>query len=163
VDVSDKKSYERALSLDRNVLLGRRVNIRPTRTKEELARIVKHTKETVAEKIRMERQKQESTKPGTLTSNNDHTMKISKESVKDERQDSLKSAKITEKKQIKSNRKRKVDKNSKEERQDSKKQKVKEHSSRSISVKEGGEKERKLTKKERNRRAAIIMSKSRTT
>jgi RNA recognition motif. (a.k.a. RRM, RBD, or RNP domain) len=173
VDVADKKSYETALSLDRNFVQGRRMNVRPTRTKEELAKIVQQTKETVAEKIKFERQKQESSKSGMLPSINESqnpgetnskgalSTERKKNSVIVKDRASLKSTNLNEKSQLTNNRKRRADKKLKEESHDSKKQKLKGQSSRSHSEKTIGDNERKLTKKERNRRAAIIMTKAR--
>lgn len=51
VDVEDEESYKKALTLDKFMLMGRRINVRPTRTKSELANIVQRTKELVAAKI----------------------------------------------------------------------------------------------------------------
>jgi hypothetical protein len=56
VEVSDQASYERALELNHKASLrGRKLNIRPTRSKVELANIVSRTKELVKEKIQRQR------------------------------------------------------------------------------------------------------------
>lgn len=51
IDVSDQNSYDKALSLHRSELLGRKINVRPTRTKEELLNIVQRTRTLVKERI----------------------------------------------------------------------------------------------------------------
>jgi RNA recognition motif-containing protein len=56
VDLADAASYEAALKLNHKASIrGRRLNIRPTRSKQELADIVTKTKEMVQEKIRLQR------------------------------------------------------------------------------------------------------------
>ena len=130
VDVSDKVSYDKALSLNRRVLLGRKINVRPTKTKEELGDIVARTKELVEEKIRKEREKQDNENNGEATKDDkkkDDRKKPSKPRSRDDRDTGEKKTK----------RRKKSDSE--------------------------GEKseEPKLTKKERNRRAAIIMRRRR--
>jgi hypothetical protein len=56
IDVSEKESYERALSLHKSTMLGRKINVRPTRTKEELSNIVVKSQEKVADKIRKQKE-----------------------------------------------------------------------------------------------------------
>ena len=133
VDVSDKRSYEKALSLDRRFLHGRRINVRPTKTKEELADIVERTKNLVAEKIRKEREKKDATKAKGETTKND--------SPKGDRKPTVK--RLSRDADVPNDRKSKRSKKS---------------------ASEAGNKtndERKLSKKERNRRAAIIMNRRR--
>ena len=131
VDVADKKSYDMALALDRRVLLGRRINVRPTKTKEELANIVERTKELVAEKIRKEKERQDATKAKGGTT---------KENL----------AKVGQSPRGES---RKRDRNSDDGKTNKK--------PRNGSEIEKADLDRKLTKKERNRRAAIIMNRRR--
>lgn len=57
IDLEDKDSYEAALKLDKSKLLGRKINVRPTKTEGELANIVKRTKELVAEKVQKTKEK----------------------------------------------------------------------------------------------------------
>jgi RNA recognition motif. (a.k.a. RRM, RBD, or RNP domain) len=53
VDMTDEQSYDRALKLNHKVRIrGRKLNIRPTRTKLQLAEIVSKTRERVQEAIR---------------------------------------------------------------------------------------------------------------
>jgi RNA recognition motif-containing protein len=133
VDVSGKASYEKALSLDRRVLHGRRINVRPTKTKEELADIVERTKNLVAEKIRLEREKQDAAKAKGETAKNDSPKGDKKPSGKRRSRDG----------EVTSNRKSKKSKTSGAEA-----------GNKSDDV-------QKLSKKERNRRAAIIMNRRR--
>ena len=133
VDVSDKKSYDTALALDRRVLLGRRINVRPTKTKEELADIVERTKELVAEKIRKEKERQDAAK-------------VKGGPTKD---DEAKEQKVPR------GNGRKRDGDSAVGKKDKRPRKA------SSEVETKADADRKLTKQERNRRAAIIMSKRR--
>ena len=59
LDVCDEESYKKALALNRRMLLGRRMNVRPTKSKDELIDIVARTKEIVAMKIQRQKDKQE--------------------------------------------------------------------------------------------------------
>jgi RNA recognition motif-containing protein len=53
-DVADEQSYELALKvIHRSRLLGRKINVRPTRTREELSNIVERTKEIVTERKKL--------------------------------------------------------------------------------------------------------------
>ena len=52
VDVSDEESFRNALQLHHTTLLGRRINVRPTKTRDELKDIVSRTQEIVREKIK---------------------------------------------------------------------------------------------------------------
>jgi hypothetical protein len=125
VDVVTKKSYENALSLDRAFLLGRRINVRPTKSKEELADIVARTKEMVEKKIQREREKADARAAGD-TKDGDSKKKSPKRKSGDD---------------------------------DGKKSKKK--PKRDSASKDSDKPEEKLSKKERNKRAAIIMSKRR--
>mmetsp|Transcript_18513 Transcript_18513/g.27442 ORF Transcript_18513/g.27442 Transcript_18513/m.27442 type:complete len:270 (-) Transcript_18513:32-841(-) len=131
IDVADEKSYETALALTRSVFQGRKINIRPTRTKEELADIVSRTKDLVAEKIKTGKgAKKDKTK--LQEKDSEEKTKADKEVEKEKvRLQEKDEGKIEAKKKSKSDRKHKH--------------------------KKGGT-DGKLTKKERNRRAAIIMS-----
>lgn len=132
VDVSDKKSYDMALALDRRVLLGRRINVRPTKTKEELANIVERTKELVAVKIRKEKERQDAAKVKGGATKGD-CAKVGQSSSG-------------------GSRKRDGDDN---DRTKSKRPR------KGSEVEDKADADRKLTKKERNRRAAIIMNRRR--
>ena len=56
IDMYDSNSYEVALKLHhRTSIRGRKLNVRPCRSKEELAEIVERTKQLVAEKIHHQR------------------------------------------------------------------------------------------------------------
>lgn len=160
LDLVDKKSYDIAQALTRSVFQGRKINIRPTRTKEELADIVSRTKELVAEKIktgqgvRKEKTKRKSKDKGRKKKINIGIRKDEAtchevddgKSVNDSNTRHKKSAKKQEVKEDKATHQRKdasIKKNSKSDR----KQKPKKRRS-----------DGKLTKKERNRRAAIILS-----
>lgn len=59
LDMCDEESYKKALLLNRRMLLGRRMNVRPTKSKDELIDIVARTKELVAMKIQRQKDKQE--------------------------------------------------------------------------------------------------------
>ncbi|GAX11343.1 hypothetical protein FisN_22Lh012 [Fistulifera solaris] len=53
-DVADEQSYELALKeIHRSRLLGRKINVRPTKTREELSNIVERTKEIVTERKKL--------------------------------------------------------------------------------------------------------------
>jgi RNA recognition motif-containing protein len=133
VDVADKKSFDMALALDRRVLLGRRINVRPTKTKEELADIVERTKELVAEKIRQGKERQDDAKVKGGSTNDD---------------------KAKEKRMPRGNG-RKRDGDVAVGKKDKRPRKA------SSEVETKADADRKLTKQERNRRAAIIMNKRR--
>ncbi|VEU34597.1 unnamed protein product [Pseudo-nitzschia multistriata] len=128
IDLLDERSYETALKLHHNTSIrGRRLNVRPCRSKEELAEIVARTQELVQEKIRQNRSGEVGEK-GTTNK---------------ERGASSPNPKRNENNGKRKNDKQKDRKNNKKPRVD----------------KDG--KPIKLTKKERNRRAAIIMQKRR--
>lgn len=129
VDLLDEASYEIALKLNRSRVRGRKLNIRPTRSKQELADIVTRTQELVKAKIQKQRDGQD----------DDPVDKV--KAKKDKKMDKKKA-----KKQDKKAKKKDTQAKSKTPR-DRKEQ-------------EGNDKkdpDRKLTKKERNRRAAIIL------
>jgi RNA recognition motif-containing protein len=72
VDVADPDSYTVALeTLHGSVLLGRKINVRPVKTRQELAAIVQHTAEQVAEQIKREKaaKKAKELTPKATTSN----------------------------------------------------------------------------------------------
>ena len=125
VDLVDVSSYEKALKMNHKwSIRGRKLNIRPTRTKQELADIVLRTRELVQDKIR-----KQISNEGTGAEDKTPPKKQKKEKNKTKE----KKAKKVEKR-VKHNKPGEADK--------------------------GGEtpKEKyKLTKKERNRRAAILM------
>jgi RNA recognition motif-containing protein len=122
VDVLDTKSYETALKLNhKTTIRGRKLNIRPTRSKQELADIVSRTKVLVEEKIREQRASGE-TAGSTAISTSTGTDKKNK------------------KDKDKKSKNKKKDTNKAELRNDADGNPI------------------KLSKKERNRRAAIIMN-----
>jgi hypothetical protein len=125
MDLLDQASYEIALKLNRSKVRGRKLNIRPTRSKQELANIVSQTQELVKAKILKHRDGQDD--------DADEKAK-SKGKKKKAKKDEKKAKKKTAKAKNKTPRDRKEDGTQK------------------------NDPERKLTKKERNRRAAIIMS-----
>ncbi|KAL3924976.1 MAG: hypothetical protein SGILL_000714 [Bacillariaceae sp.] len=126
VDLSDAGSYETALKLNHKASIrGRKLNIRPTRSKQELADIVNRTKELVQEKIRLQRS-------GEAGDSN-----------------------ITAKRSDDKNKKRKDKKSSKTVDRDGTKSGS--DKKRKDPPKNEDGTPRKMTKKERNRKAAIIM------
>jgi RNA recognition motif-containing protein len=160
VDVADEESYRKALEMNRTVLQGRKINVRPTRSKSELANIVERTKQIVTDKIK--RQKE-----------------IDEVKGRDEQSKKAKKRAINEKETRERNAKRQ--KNSGNDRPDQKKSDggqstrghmaqraaiVKKHTASKHARPGSGDqklakKEQKVTKKERNRRAAIIMARRR--
>jgi RNA recognition motif-containing protein len=52
VDFYDEKSYKLGLSLHKSIFKGRKINVRPTKSKEELIDIVASTRQKVSEKIK---------------------------------------------------------------------------------------------------------------
>ena len=132
IDLLDSNSYEVALKLHHKTSIrGRKLSIRPCRSKEELAEIVSRTKELVQEKIRQQRSLERGEgesgvvvgKSSSLANRNDQKIAVN----------------------CSQSDKRKNDGRTKSGRKKSPK------------VDAGG-KPIKLTKKERNRRAAVIMS-----
>lgn len=103
LDLANQASYDGALKLHKSSLLGRRINVRPVRSREELGSIVERTKAKVSATIQQQKAKQKETK---------------------------------EKRPVKSNEKKRT-------------------KDKPISP------DRKLSKKERNRKAAIIMQRKR--
>lgn len=65
IDLQDAESYKRALELHKSKLRGRKINVRPTRTKEELSEIVMQSKEKVAEVIRKQKKGNKDDETGT--------------------------------------------------------------------------------------------------
>jgi RNA recognition motif. (a.k.a. RRM, RBD, or RNP domain) len=129
VDMLDRSSYDHALQLNHKASIrGRKLNIRPTRSKEELASIVSRTKDLVQEKIRQQRS-------GEAKSESTPKLAASKE----------------EKRNKEKNDKQKDKPHKKETKDPTGKSK-----GNAKRVDADG-KPVKMTKKERNRRAAIIM------
>mmetsp|Transcript_20820 Transcript_20820/g.31355 ORF Transcript_20820/g.31355 Transcript_20820/m.31355 type:complete len:296 (+) Transcript_20820:98-985(+) len=160
LDLVDKKSYEIAQALTRSVFQGRKINIRPTKTKEELADIVSRTRELVAEKIKTgqgvqkEKTKRKSKDKGRKNKINtgikeDEATRQEMDDgkcVNDSNISQKKRGKKQEVKEDKATRQQKdgsIKKNSKSDRKQTPKKR---------------RSDGKLTKKERNRRAAIILS-----
>jgi RNA recognition motif-containing protein len=148
VDVLGEESYNIALSqLHKSTLLGRKINVRPTKTKQELGNIVVRTREIVAQKIKEEL---------------DRVAKESEAGID----------KSTSSGMEKKNKKIKVDHDTKKNRERSKVD-IREQGvgtaskTATVEKKEGGVVTKKndpivkLTKKERNRRAAIILQRKR--
>ncbi|KAG7366239.1 RNA recognition motif containing protein [Nitzschia inconspicua] len=130
VDMLDEASYDRALKLNHKASIrGRKLNIRPTRSKQELASIVSRTKELVQERIRQQLSGETKTTAATdsAASKSKKKKDVSKEKSKEKPRKKETTAKVDDKNKEKAER---VDANGKPI---------------------------KLTKKERNRRAAIIM------
>jgi len=163
VDLLDSKSFEAALKLNHKTSIrGRKLNIRPCRSKEELAEIVTRTKELVQEKIRQQRSSERAERDRKVAAGDelsasenyrkvkpDHEKTDSKSrkiqpSSKSVSEDNCKASIVDNESPSKTNLKRKSDTH----REGRIKKQTKVDSDR---------KPIKLTKKERNRRAAIIM------
>lgn len=125
VDFHDATSYANALKLNRSKIRGRKLNIRPTRSKQELADIVSKTKEMVQERIKKQ-------KNGETANNNDDNEKV-------------RLAKKQKKKDKKA--KKKANRNKHETPK----------GRRDTNSPNSKDPNHKLTKKERNRKAAIIL------
>lgn len=145
IDLLDAESYEKALAMNRkSTIRGRKLNIRPTRSKQELASIVTRTRELVQEKIR--KQIEEGNSKGVSDTKNE-------------------SPKLSNKQKEKQKKKQKKEKAKAKAAKAKSKLEAKHKPPGGGEVKEGeakkakGEKKEayKLSKKERNRRAAIIM------
>jgi len=133
IDLLDSNSYEVALKLHHKTSIrGRKLNIRPCRSKEELAEIVSRTKELVQEKIRQQRSLERG-------GEGESGVVVGKSSLLANRNDQKIAVNNSQ------SNKRKTDGRTKSGRKKTPK------------VDAGG-KPIKLTKKERNRRAAVIMS-----
>jgi hypothetical protein len=152
LDVVDKDSYEKALALHSSKLFldkgrhrgrfgGRKVNVRPTRTKEELTQIVQHTKDKLA------------------------ALRRATSDVKDSEP-----FQKGQKDEAKSKRKRKNENNGEskpksQRRADSdasdKRRKVEVVDNLKPTVVKGKDPAKKLTKKERAKKAAVLLSKRR--
>jgi hypothetical protein len=144
IDVADEESYKKALTLDKAPWKEngteskgwrgrvRRINVRPTRTKEELAKIVENTK-VKQDKLKEDKKKVvKETNPKTeerkVNKSDEGTKNLNKKRPRDV------TSETGENKRMKSSRK----------------------------GKNKGEKEdKKLTKKERAKKAAILLSKRR--
>jgi RNA recognition motif-containing protein len=64
VDFADEKSYKLSLTLHKSTLLGRRINVRPTKSKVELTDIVAATNIKVAQKIRKHKDEKDAAEGG---------------------------------------------------------------------------------------------------
>mmetsp|Transcript_103696 Transcript_103696/g.299935 ORF Transcript_103696/g.299935 Transcript_103696/m.299935 type:complete len:289 (+) Transcript_103696:179-1045(+) len=139
VDLLDNESYEKALAMNRKTSIrGRKLNIRPTRSKEELADIVSRTKELVQEKIKEQLGHKDGGHSTDCMGGTGTDKKARKKLKKKEKKDRAKAAKA------KTNGK------------------ITKHKT-AARKEEGGtakpsKEVKKLTKKERNRKAAILMS-----
>jgi hypothetical protein len=132
IDMYDSNSYEVALRLHhRTSIRGRKLNVRPCRSKEELAEIVERTKELVTEKIRHQRMLERGGgDDGGVASSSNKTDKKTGNNNKNKRKDD-----------------------------DRKGRRTNEEGGNTKLDADG--KPIKLTKKERNKRAAIIMMRKR--
>ena len=141
VDFVDSESYERALKMNRKLTVrGRKINIRPTRSKKELADIVSRTQEFVQGEIR--KQLELGKKEGESGNNEKKRRKKGMDKMPD----------VKKKAAIKS------DSSPKKKRKE--KSKVMRGSEGKYQTNGASELERKLSKKERNRRAAIILARA---
>ena len=150
VDFTTLESYQTALSLHHKVKLrGRKLNLRPTKTKNELAQIVTQTQALVEEAKKQQQRKKhsdlhedgvksgpgsddhEKRKGGAKGNNRDGKTRTVKKKTKDQPKHKVKSGDESK------------------------------SSSSTKGAKTAKDPNRKLTKKERNRRAAIILSKQR--
>jgi hypothetical protein len=151
VDVADEASFETALKHCHKSLLvlgsssrcsnKRKINVRPVRTKQELAEIVQHTKQKVAETIRTEKAKKRSREQCT-----DHVRdKSGSKARKKKQQDNKDIDKHSQRKHTDHFSNRKADGNS-------------ESNSKTRTTKNYVGVLHKLTKQQRNRRAAILLA-----
>eukprot|EP00934_Nitzschia_sp_Nitz4_P003139 Nitzschia sp. Nitz4//scaffold216_size36101//22273//23565//NITZ4_007782-RA/size36101-processed-gene-0.46-mRNA-1//-1//CDS//3329542197//3129//frame0 len=180
VDLLDTDSYETALALNRKLSIrGRTLNIRPTKSKRELADIVSRTQVLVQEKIKKQREKGEkdsATSPKSKSDKkekNDKSKKgkspkknyaekdkrIDKKSKSPKKKESTNKPENDEVKPRKSDLAVKVkasDKN--KSAKPSRKESVTKKGTNAKATPRAKDPDRKLTKQERNRRAAIIMA-----
>ena len=142
VDLVDKESYDKALSLNRkSPIRGRKLNIRPTKSKQELASIVSRTRELVQEKIQKQRE------IGAGSGADGDVAAVGKKDDKEKR-DKKKEKKKTQKEK---------DKGKAAKKKESKtKVKLDPETGDSPATKVEKKEPHKLTKRERNRRAAIL-------
>jgi len=138
IDLDDKKSYEIALSLSRSIIQGRKINVRPVKTKEELGDIVSRTKELVAEKIKASRES-----AGGANWDEKKDVNSSQKSPKDS------GKRKARKKNIDQKFSKKDQKFSKKDQKFPKKDQ------------KSPKKDQKISKKDRNRKAAILMARKR--
>jgi RNA recognition motif-containing protein len=141
VDLVDKESYDKALSLNRkSPIRGRKLNIRPTKSKQELASIVSRTRELVQEKI----QKQREIGAGNGTDGDVPPGKKDDKGKKEKKKEKKKAQKQKDKGKAAKAKETKIKGNLEPKKSD-------------ISTTKVEKKEpHKLTKSERNRRAAIL-------
>jgi RNA recognition motif-containing protein len=139
VDLIDQESYDKALSLNRkSPIRGRKLNIRPTKSKQELASIVIRTREIVQEKI----QKQREIVAGGVDGDTMPGKNEKKDKKKAKKKDSKEKAKAKAVKAKPTKSKATLE--------------MKKDGSPTANVEK--KEPHKLTKKERNRRAAILVS-----
>eukprot|EP00978_Attheya_sp_CCMP212_P033458 scaffold135107_cov49-Attheya_sp.AAC.4 len=152
LDVMDKDSYEKALALHSSKLFldkgrhrgrfgGRKVNVRPTRTKEELTQIVQHTKDKLAALRRATTDVKDS--------------KPLQKGQKDEAQ-SKRKRKNENSSESKPKSKRRAESDASDKRR-----KVEVVDNLKPTVGKGKDPAKKLTKKERAKKAAVLLSKGR--
>lgn len=173
LDVCDELSYKKALSLNRRMLLGRKMNVRPTKTKEELTDIVARTKELVTTLIQRQKDKQEEkdNPKGDKKSDRKEKRKGDKKAISKLGNDKSKRKNEADSTASKTSRTKSTTTiklgASELKEQPKKKPKIEDNNTdtkgkapKSDAKKPGAVSETpKLTKKERNRRAAILMSK----
>lgn len=135
VDLLDTPSYEKGLKMNHKCSIrGRKLNIRPTRSKQELADIVSKTKELVQEKIRNQLVKENSGDDGGVEDDDEKKKVASSKKQRKKEKKRLKRAKAK-----------------------AKNNKHKKPTAGEETAAKAKDPNWKLTKKDRNRRAAIIM------
>ncbi len=193
VDFADKNSYQNGLTLDKSFWSkaassnndkqstrdhnskkgdNRRINVRPTRTKQELANIVKLTQEKIAEKKMIQKQKYRDSTASTHHDyehqhDSDHKNEKGKkrtfsqhQELKNEEESKSLSSSITAPYECTNHEdgknKNKIESNNEKKQSSTKKKKKKDKKRKTVE-----DDEQKMTKKERAKKAAIIMSKRR--
>jgi len=141
VDLVDKESYDKALSLNRkSPIRGRKLNIRPTKSKQELASIVSRTRELVQEKI----QKQREIGAGSGADGDGVVGKKDDKEKRDKKKEKKKNQKEKDKGKVAKGKEPKTKVKLEAKKDDGPTAKVEK------------KEPHKLTKRERNRRAAIL-------
>jgi RNA recognition motif-containing protein len=172
VDVLNHESYNSALKLNHKASIrGRKLNIRPTRSKEELANIVVRTRELVQEKIRQQRAEATDgggkgaagTSEGRKVGDNGESKRPPSEkkmgdNVNDDRKISDKDKKKNSPAKKKNSPAKKTNNPAKKKNSPAKKTKgTHKDGVEGKGDKDGDDAPVKLSKKERNRRAAILL------
>jgi len=160
VDVVDVESYNRALKqLHQSRLAGRRINVRPTKSHEELNNIVERTKQIVADKkkklleARDEDKSNKKQEEESKKKKNDSKVKKAGEELKNKKQQGEKAS--SKQKVVQSSTTNREGKSGETKERPMKAKVTNTKHTKGI--------DRKLTRKERNRRAAIIMQQRKKT